>query len=85
MVASTQERPVEVRAKNAKFVKLNSEEARIGMEVRVRDDHANPDLRGLIGTVEHVWGHPSYVAVDVRMANGHLGLFWYYQLEKAER
>lgn len=85
MVAVTDERCEEECAEKGNFVKLTSSEARAGMKVRVREDHANPELRGQVGTVEHVWGHPSYAALDVRLGNGRLGLFWYYQLQKEER
>jgi len=37
----------------------------------------------MIGTVEMCYGHPKYAALDVRLDDGQLELFWHYQLEKA--
>ena len=37
---------------------------------------------GMRGTVEHSWGHPKYPALDVRLENGRLELFWFHELDK---
>ncbi len=42
-----------------------SEEALIGMKVRVRDSLLRADLRGLEGTIARRWGSPHYLALDV--------------------
>jgi hypothetical protein len=31
-----------------------------------------------------VWGHPDYPAVDVRLEDGSLELFWFHELDDAE-
>jgi hypothetical protein len=38
----------------------------------------------MFGTIEHLFGHPEYLAVDVRLDDGRLELFWFYGLESAE-
>ena len=65
---------------------MRSEEAQIGAGVRVSDSGLHSELRGLTGTVSGLWGHPKYLALDVRMEDGRLELFWHYELEEiAER
>jgi hypothetical protein len=49
---------------------MTSEEARIGMRVRVRDEHRSVHLRGKTGTVTHTWGDPHYLALDVLFEDG---------------
>jgi hypothetical protein len=34
-------------------------------------------------TVEHKWGHPDYPALDVRLEDGRLELFWFHELDEA--
>jgi hypothetical protein len=34
--------------------------------------------------VEHRWGHPDYPALDVRLENGRLELFWFYELDEVQ-
>ena len=60
-----------------------SHEALPGVRVRVSQEERRPELRGMIGTVEMCYGHPKYAALDVRLDDGQLELFWHYQLEKA--
>jgi hypothetical protein len=38
----------------------------------------------MFGTIEHRWGHPEYLALDVRLDDGRLELFWARNLESAE-
>ena len=38
----------------------------------------------MFGTIEHRFGHPEYLALDVRLDDGHLELFWAPGLESAE-
>jgi hypothetical protein len=61
---------------------MRSEEARIGASVRVSDSGLHSELRGLMGTVSGMWGHPEYLALDVRMEDGRTQLFWHYELEE---
>jgi hypothetical protein len=44
---------------------MTSEEARIGLRVRVREEHRTPHVRGKTGTVTHTWGDPRYLVLDV--------------------
>jgi len=54
------------------------------MAVRVREDRSRPTLEGLLGTVQKTYGEPEYLAVDVRLEDGHLELFWFHQLDQAD-
>lgn len=38
----------------------------------------------MCGTIEHRFGHPEYLAFDVRLDDGRLELFWAHGLESAE-
>jgi hypothetical protein len=46
------------------------------------EHHRVEGRRGLIGTVVARYGVGEHVAVDVRLANGLLGLFWPMDLEQ---
>jgi hypothetical protein len=61
---------------------MMSEEARIGMRVRVRDSLLRSELRGKVGTITGRWGSPEYVAVDVLLDDGRAQLFWHHELEE---
>ena len=61
-----------------------SEEALIGMRVRVRDSLLRADLRGLEGTITRRWGSPHYLALDVLLDDGGTQLFWHHELEEIE-
>ena len=63
---------------------MESHEALIGGRVRVLETARRPELRGMLGTIEHRFGHPEYVALDVRLDSGRLELFWFHGLESAE-
>src|SRR5215217_9559599 len=63
---------------------LESHEALVGVRVRVLETDRRPQLRGMLGTIEHRFGHPEYVALDVRLDDGQLELFWAHGLENAE-
>jgi hypothetical protein len=39
----------------------------------------------MLGTIEHRFGRPEYVALDVRLDDGQLELFWAHGLEGAEQ
>lgn len=58
---------------------LESHEARIGTSVGVLDG-AKRLGKGRVGTVEHTYGHPHHLAVDVRFEDGSAELYWYYEL-----
>jgi hypothetical protein len=38
----------------------------------------------MFGTIEHHFGHPEYLALDVRLDDRRLELFWAHGLESAE-
>jgi hypothetical protein len=50
-----------------------------GME-KLEDWEENRD--GMLGTVEHRWGHPDHPALDVRLEDGRLVLFWFHELDE---
>jgi hypothetical protein len=39
--------------------------------------------RSMVGTVERRWGNAEHLALDVRLEDGSLELFWFYELDKA--
>ncbi len=59
-----------------------SEEALVGTRVRVRNSLLESELRGLEGTITGRWGPPTYVALDVLLADGRTQLFWHHELEE---
>jgi hypothetical protein len=61
---------------------LVAHEARPGTRVRVVEDERRPKYEGMFGTVKASFGNPDYPALDVRLDNGRLELFWFHQLEK---
>ena len=64
---------------------MQSHEALIGVRVRVLETDRRAELRGMYGTIEHRFGHPEYLALDVRLDDGRLELFWAHGLESAEQ
>jgi hypothetical protein len=62
---------------------LESQEARIGTLVGVLDGAKRPG-EGRIGTVEKTYGHPEYLAMDVRFEDGSVELYWYHELQTIE-
>jgi hypothetical protein len=38
----------------------------------------------MLGTIEHRFGQPEYLALDVRLDDGQLELFWAHKLESEE-
>jgi hypothetical protein len=64
---------------------LESHEAFIGARVRVLETDRRAELRGMFGTIERRFGHPEYLALDVRLDDGQLELFWAHGLESAGR
>ena len=63
---------------------MQSHEAHVGARVRVLETDRRPQLRGMFGTIEHRFGQADYVALDVRLDDGRLELFWAHGLESAE-
>ena len=63
---------------------MESNEARPGVMVRVREGYRKSEFDGMLGTVKQTFGHPDYVAVDVQLVNGGLELFWHHQLDKLD-
>jgi hypothetical protein len=62
---------------------LDSREARVGAQVRLVDDRRR-NGRGSVGRIERTYGHPDYLAVDVRFEDGGAELFWHHELAKVE-
>jgi hypothetical protein len=62
---------------------LNSHEARVGTLVRVLDG-AKRTGKGRNGTIERIYGHPDYLAMDVRFEDGSVELYWYDELRRME-
>jgi hypothetical protein len=61
---------------------MRSEETSIGARVRVGESGLRSKLRGLTGRIIGRWGHPEYLALDVRMEDGSSQLFWHHELEE---
>ena len=59
---------------------MEPQEARTGAVVRVKEGYRKADLVGMRGTVQKCWGHPEYMAVDVRLEDGRTELLWFHQL-----
>ena len=63
---------------------MQPHEALIGMRVKVLETERREDLRGKFGVIEDRFGPPEHVALDVRLDDGRLELFWAHRLESAE-
>jgi hypothetical protein len=61
---------------------MTPEHARPGMRVRVTEHHRIAERRGLVGKVVARYGGEDYIAVDVRLADGQMRLFWPKDLEE---
>jgi hypothetical protein len=61
---------------------MRSEEAQIGIRVRVYTSLHRAELRGKEGTITQRWGNPHYVALDVLLEDGSSQLFWHHELEE---
>jgi hypothetical protein len=62
---------------------LQSHEPYPGVTVRVKPGHWKSKYDGMRGTVERRWGHTDHPALDVRLEDGRLQLFWFHELDKA--
>lgn len=63
---------------------MQAREAHRGTAVRVREGNRREAFWGMVGRVEGRWGHPEHPALDVRLADGHTELFWFYELDKVD-
>jgi hypothetical protein len=61
---------------------MRSEEARVGMKVRVCEHHRISERRGMVGRIVSLYGGEEYVAVDVRFPDRKYRLFWPEDLEE---
>ena len=62
---------------------LESCEVRTGSVVRLLDGGRRGE-KGCVGTVERTYGHPDYLAMEVRFKDGSTELCWHHELAKAE-
>jgi hypothetical protein len=60
---------------------LDSCEARVGTLVRLLDGRKR-NGRGSVGRLERIYGHPDYLAVDVRFEDGSAELCWHHELAR---
>lgn len=59
---------------------MESHEARVGTLVGVLDGGKRPG-KGRVGTIEKTYGHPEYLAMDVRFEDGSVELYWCHELK----
>src|SRR5215204_3677691 len=71
-----------IRTRKGDAKSMTPEQASPGMRVRVKEHHRVQERRGLMGKVVALYGGEVYVAVDVRLADGQLRLFWPRDLEE---
>ena len=64
---------------------MESQEARTGTTVRVKEGYRKRDLVGMRGTVQKCWGNPDYLAVDIELEDGRSELLWFHELEVVEQ
>ena len=62
---------------------MESREARTGTVVRLLDGGRRGG-KGCVGVVERTYGHPDYLAMEVRFEDGSVELYWHHELGKAE-
>ena len=58
---------------------LESHEAHVGTLVRLLDGGKRKG-KGNVGTIEQTYGHPDYLAMDVRFEDGNAELRWHHEL-----
>ena len=63
---------------------MQPHEALIGMRVKVLETDRKEELQGKFGVIEHRFGHPEHVALDVWLDDGRLELFLAHGLDSAE-
>jgi hypothetical protein len=47
-------------------------------------DGGKRDRKVNVGTIEQTYGHPDYLAMDVRFEDGNAELCWHHELAKVE-
>lgn len=62
---------------------MESHEALVGALVRVLDGGRRAG-KGRVGTIEGTFGHPDYLALDVRFEDGSVELYWFHELGTIE-
>ena len=62
---------------------MESREAQVGTLVRLIDG-GKLNGQGNVGTIEQTYGHPDYLAMDVRFEDGNAELCWHHELAKVE-
>ncbi len=62
---------------------MESREAHVGTQVRLIDG-GKRNGKGNVGTIEEIYGHPDYLAMDVRFEDGNAELCWHHELAKVE-
>jgi hypothetical protein len=62
---------------------MDSREALVGTPVRLVDGEKR-NGKGSVGTIERTYGHPDYLAADVRFEDGAAELFWHHELAKVD-
>ena len=62
---------------------LESHEVRTGTAVRLLDG-ARRNGKGCVGTVERTYGHPDYLAMEVRFEDGSSELCWHHELTEVK-
>ena len=60
---------------------MDSREALVGTTVRLLDGNRR-NGKGSVGTIERTYGHPDYLAVDVRFEDGAAELCWHHELAR---
>ena len=63
---------------------MHSEEAQIGMRVRVRNTLLRAELRGREGKIMERFGSPDYAALNVLLDDGSQQLFWHHELDPVD-
>lgn len=64
---------------------MEANQARVGTVVRVRDEGSTSNFAGMRGVIDKSFGSPKYPALDVRLERGGMQLFWFHELDEAER
>ena len=63
---------------------LESHEDCVGTLVRLLDGEKR-NGKGNVGTVERTYGHPDYLAMEVRFEDGDTELCWHHELAKVDK
>ncbi len=62
---------------------MESREACVGTLVRLLDGGKRGG-KGCVGKIERTYGHPDYLAMEVRFEDGNAELCWHHELAKAD-